>query len=330
MYTGQRGPLEEFLLEWLVRVLYVLSTPFQWYNRLLERIGLYQPNRRLRAMTVSQLVALHRAGGGGDDAAAGEFRRRGVLARDELIQLLDRVRIHKTSRDGHPTSVSGRTMAIAGILLWHFPCEDSYQAVERLRRCVTDADTQEVLAGHLADMRATLLGHLNPEVMREWMNTGSLASCLAQADMRLTHAEPAHRLYLMQSLPRVAIEIGDLDRAEAYARELLAIPDLAEKSGDGVHCANYALGVLALTRDDGAAAVQYMLRSANTRGSARLSGVGPEMSLAAALLAGGEQEAVLEYLERCRSFWKCEDGAIDRWQNTIRAGRVPNFHRPRM
>jgi hypothetical protein len=330
MYSGQRGPFEEFLIRWFFRILFVLLIPLQWYNRLLERIGLYHPDREQRALTVSQLVSLQRRGGGGDDAAANEFRRRGVNARDELIQILDRARVSRTSRVGHPTSVSSRTMAIAQILTEYLPSEESYEAVEKLRRRVTDSDTQETLVGQLADMRATSRGQLTPAVMRDWIKMGSLGSCVAQAELRLANAEPEHRLYLLQSLPRIAIEGEDLARAEAYARELLAIPDLAEKSGDAMHCANYALGVLALKRDDVAAAKQYMLSAARTKGSARLSGVGPETGLAKELLARGEREAVLEYIELCRSFWTWEEGSIDRWQNTIRGGGIPDFHRPRL
>jgi hypothetical protein len=330
MYGGQRGPFEEFLIRWFFRILFLLLTPIQWYNRFLERIGLYDPNRGMHALTASQLVAMYRAGHGSDDAAADEFRRRGVKARDELIQILDRALVSRTSRIGHPTSVSGRTMAIARILTEYFPSEESYEAVEKLRRRVTDSDTQETLVGQLADMRATLRGQLTVAVRREWMKMGSLGSQMAQAKLRLANAEPEHRLYLLQSLPRIAIEGGDLARAEAYARELLAIPDLSEKSGDAVHCANYALGILALKRGDVAAAKQYMLSAAKTKGSARLSGVGPETGLAKELLARGEREAVLEYIEQCRSFWTREEGSIDRWQNTIRGGGIPNFHRPRL
>jgi hypothetical protein len=166
--------------------------------------------------------------------------------------------------------------------------------------------------------------------MREWMKMGSLVSCRAQAEMRLANAEPEHRVYLLQSLPRIAIEGEDMAKAEAYARELLTIPGLAEKSGDGVYCANYALGVLALKRDDVAAAKQFMLSAAKTKGSVRLSGVGPETWLAKELLGRGEREAVLEYVEECRSFWTWEEGAIDRWQNTIRSGAIPDFRRPRL
>jgi hypothetical protein len=219
-------------------------------------------------------------------------------------------------------------MAIAGILAAYFPSEDSHEAVERLRRRATDPETQRRLVEHLADMRAESRGQLTPAVINEWIGMGYPRSCLVQSEMRLANAEPEHRVYLLQSLPTIALKAEDPAKAESFARELLSIPDLAERSGEGVYCANYALGVLALKRDDVAAAKQYMLEAARTSGSLRLGLVGPETWLAKELLARGEREAVLEYLERCRSFWTRQDGAIDRWQNAIRGGGVPDF-RPR-
>ena len=327
MYTGTRGPLEEFLLDCLVRVLKVIASPFIWYNRFLERIGLYDPNREMHVKTVSQLVGIYRAGHGGDDAAASEFKRRGIQARDELIHILGGVRVFRTSRVDRPKSVSGRTLAIAGILAWYFPGEESYQAIEAIRRRVTDSDTQETLVQHLADIRAALRGQGTTAQRREWIEVGYPASRLAEAEMRLANADPAHRTYLMQSLPCIALDAGDPGKAEAYARELLATPDLDEKSGEAVFCANYALGVLAFQRDQLDHARNYLLQASRARGSARLCGVGPEMSLARDFLTRGERAVVLEFLDNCRSFWTSEDGIIDHWRDTVLSGKIPDFRR---
>ena len=56
-----------------------------------------------------------------------------------------------------------------------------------------------------------------------------------------------------------------------------------------------------------------------------LGSFGPNMSLAKDLLAKGEQETVLEYLELCRKFWGLNRGKLDEWVKDIEAGRMPEF-----
>jgi hypothetical protein len=325
MYTGTRGPLEQYLLDSLVRTLAAIARPIIWYNRFLERIGLYNPNREMHGKTVSQLVGMCRAGHGAGDAAVEEFRRRGEQARDELIQIIAGVRVSRTSRVDRPTSVSGRTLAIAKVLAWHFPSEESYRAIDALRRRITDCDTQEILVQHLADNRAKMRGQLTTTQLREWIKMPYPASRLAHAEMRLANADPEHRVYLLQSLPPIALSAGDSSRAESYARELLATPDLAEKSGAAVFCANYALGLMAFQRDQLDRARHYLLEASKAKGSARLCGHGPDMDLAQDLLSRGERDIVLEFLENCRSFWTSENGIIDRWRDTILSGGIPDF-----
>jgi len=60
-------------------------------------------------------------------------------------------------------------------------------------------------------------------------------------------------------------------------------------------------------------------------GSYELNGLRPpDPSLAVELLARGEREAVLEYLDHCKVFSK-KHAMIEGWQTTIRAGGTPNF-----
>ena len=47
------------------------------------------------------------------------------------------------------------------------------------------------------------------------------------------------------------------------------------------------------------------------------------MSLAKALLAKGEKEAVLQYFELCRVFWKHEE--LDQWKKEVEQGKTPDF-----
>ncbi|HMF36252.1 MAG TPA: hypothetical protein VKF17_06415 [Isosphaeraceae bacterium] len=60
-------------------------------------------------------------------------------------------------------------------------------------------------------------------------------------------------------------------------------------------------------------------------GSPQLNSFGPSMSFAREMLEAGEREPVLEYLNLCRSFWKGDEGRLDRWTREIKEGRIPDF-----
>ncbi len=70
-------------------------------------------------------------------------------------------------------------------------------------------------------------------------------------------------------------------------------------------------------------AKRRLLAAGQSSGSPVLSSFGPNMGLAKDLLEKGEQEAVLRYLEMCRTFWRSEK--LDEWIKDIQAGRIPNF-----
>ncbi len=67
------------------------------------------------------------------------------------------------------------------------------------------------------------------------------------------------------------------------------------------------------------------LASAETPGSPQLNSFGPSMRLAKELLAVGEKDAVIEFLDRCRSFWKSGQDRLDSWTETLKGGGTPNF-----
>jgi len=56
-----------------------------------------------------------------------------------------------------------------------------------------------------------------------------------------------------------------------------------------------------------------------------MNSFGPNLSLARDLLAKGDQQIVLEYLELCRKFWKLDHGKLDLWKKDVEEGRVPDF-----
>jgi hypothetical protein len=49
------------------------------------------------------------------------------------------------------------------------------------------------------------------------------------------------------------------------------------------------------------------------------------MRLARDLIDANERDAVLQYFDRCRSFWKMGGRKLDDWSATIRSGGKPDF-----
>ncbi len=49
------------------------------------------------------------------------------------------------------------------------------------------------------------------------------------------------------------------------------------------------------------------------------------MVLARELLARGERDVVLDYLERCSSFWQYGADKLSRWAGAIERGKTPDF-----
>jgi hypothetical protein len=244
----------------------------------------------------------------GDDVAGPELRRRGVKARDELIRMLDRVR--------PPGRLESReAWAIAQILDIYFQSEESYQAIQRLRTRLPDVEDQRSLVITQSSLRARLRGVTPAELLHH----------LDDYNRELQDTPPEDRFLLWPSAAVEALRAGKDGEAEAFARQILAVPDVASRDPKGVNSANVVLGTLALRRGDVALAKQHLIESAKTKGTYALSAWGPDTSLAQALLNRGERDVVLEYLALCKAFRKHNDGLIERWQGEIRTGKRPDL-----
>jgi len=142
-------------------------------------------------------------------------------------------------------------------------------------------------------------------------------------------SEPRDRFYRLAEIAKAEIDAGQYDKAQAYATELL---DDAPKYpddwnyGNAIFYGNTILGRVAIERDNNVAqADSYLASSVATPGSPQLDAAGPNMTLAKDLLSAGERDSVLDFLDRCRSFWKINNNQLDEWSNDIRDGAAPNF-----
>ena len=125
-----------------------------------------------------------------------------------------------------------------------------------------------------------------------------------------------------------AFQSHDCGTVKCMAREYLRVAELNRDCGNygnAIHQANTVLGLIALEEDQIDAAVTYLDASARTPGSSELTSMGPNMLLAQKLLECGRVRAVLNFLDRCKRFWKLHFGKIWMWKLAIRRGIRPNF-----
>jgi tetratricopeptide (TPR) repeat protein len=133
------------------------------------------------------------------------------------------------------------------------------------------------------------------------------------------------RGYVLADLAQAHFANGDTGKAAETAAQLLALPKSDPNYGSAIHTGNIVLGRVALKKGDLEQAKRRLLAAANTPGSPTLNSFGPNWNLAQELLAKGERETVLAYLDLCRKFWKMDNGRLDNWSSAIRDGGSPNF-----
>jgi len=149
---------------------------------------------------------------------------------------------------------------------------------------------------------------------------------LADTEQSLGGANGQDRGYALPDLAKAAVDAGALDKALSYANEMLqgaAQTDPRHRDwnyGNEIYTGNMVLGLVALRQDNIVKARQFLLESAKTPGSPTLGSFGPDLRLAGELLRKGEKDAVLEFLEACKSFWKIGGPRLDALIAKVRAG----------
>jgi hypothetical protein len=178
--------------------------------------------------------------------------------------------------------------------------------------------------------RIAHLYSMNASRSQSTPDTQDSKSALENYEAALKLGDAEDRLSTLADASEAALNAGDTDKAREYARQVV---DGAESLrgtwnyGNAIHDGHRILGHVALREGDVDAARTHLLESAKTPGSPQLNSFGPELTLARDLLAKGERDAVIQYLQSLRTFWKGSDAAIDNWIVLIRGGRTPDLHR---
>ncbi len=127
---------------------------------------------------------------------------------------------------------------------------------------------------------------------------------------------------------RAAVQAERWDRAVEVAARVLRKNETCHRTfqyGNAIHWANIALGHAALARGETPVAATFLKAAGETPGSPQLNSFGPDTHPAGALVAAGERDAVLHYLEGCKRFWSDHALVIDRSKFLIESGEKTPF-----
>jgi tetratricopeptide (TPR) repeat protein len=141
-------------------------------------------------------------------------------------------------------------------------------------------------------------------------------------------ATPMQRTSVLPELSQLYLGAGNTAKAAEAANEVLN-SDLDQSSwnyGNAIFAANTVLGRLALQRGDNREAARRLLAAGRAPTSPQLGSFGPtDWRLAEGLLAAGDRDSVLAYLDALHGLWKSSNGRLETFAATIRSGGTPNF-----
>jgi hypothetical protein len=156
------------------------------------------------------------------------------------------------------------------------------------------------------------------------MRSGSAETRVATAEKAYAAFRAAYDLAsvldredVLLDLSRSAFAAGKFSEAEQFANETLEFANRKQDYGEGFHYAHIVLGRIALKNGDIEKAKEHLLDAGKTTGSDFLNYVGPDMTLALELLNQGEREAVIEFIDSCKTFWFGESSRLTDWKRTI-------------
>ena len=207
--------------------------------------------------------------------------------------------------------------------------------VRELREALAASPNQPGIRGMVKRMMPKSAGKLPTieDVRTEWQGMESMATNrYAEAMAKLDAAKTEHLRFLhLHDAAKMSFAVGRAEDARKFATDFMTLDDKnsrgddARREGWAVHDGNLILGRIAVEEGRVEDAKRHLLAAGKSKGSPVLNTFGPNMGLALDLIKAGEHETVLEYFERCRSFWEMDRGRLDQWSEDVKAGRIPRF-----
>ncbi len=136
------------------------------------------------------------------------------------------------------------------------------------------------------------------------------------------------RFHLAIHLAKCAIEAEEFAKARTYAEQLLKkAPDLKDHPdyARAFHQGNVTLGRLALAEGNVRKAKKMLLTAAQPPDYSDKHSFVPDVVLARKLLEKGEKDAVITYLQACRTFWTIGTDRLNGWVAEIKEAAIPDF-----
>ncbi|WP_437606896.1 hypothetical protein WMF20_39125 [Sorangium sp. So ce834] len=133
---------------------------------------------------------------------------------------------------------------------------------------------------------------------------------------------------ILMDIAQAAVVSEDYQRATEAAERLLSdAEDHVDtfQYGNAIHCAHIVLGKVALARNERASAAEHLRAASDVRGSPQLDSFGPDFELASQLLSIGQRDAVIDYIDGCKRFWKRSASLLETWALAIGRGETPDF-----
>ena len=163
---------------------------------------------------------------------------------------------------------------------------------------------------------------------RQSPDPAAAKNALAQYEALLPQVDERRKPRLLTQAAEAALLTGDDAKLGQYAAQLLkeASPD-DRMYGDYVHDGHRLLGHAALKAGDVATAKAELAKAGKAPESMMMERVGPQLTLAKALLEKGEKEAVLAYLDQVAALWPAGADAVDGWIAQIQKGETPDLDR---
>jgi hypothetical protein len=150
---------------------------------------------------------------------------------------------------------------------------------------------------------------------------------ISQGDLDVATTE-IERFYALNAAAKNALKEGNDEKAATLANELAQLASKYTNDwnyGNAIQDSNQVLGRIALSNGDVAEASRRLLASADSKGSPQMNSFGPNMQLAKALLEKGETAVVIEYFNRCGTFWTMGKRDLARWTSAVKSGKIPDF-----
>jgi tetratricopeptide (TPR) repeat protein len=214
-----------------------------------------------------------------------------------------------------------KSAKIAGNAAAFFGGEDRARAEELLKKAKELDPKNPRWTGQLANL------YMRPVPELRAPSPENAKKALAQYEELLKSGDDRGRMRFVSQAAEAALAAGENERAAQLAQELLKASVGDFQYGEWIHEGHRILGHVALKADDVDTAKAELAKAGKTEGSRMMENIGPQLTLANALLKKGEKDAVVAYLEKVEKLWPRGADTVADWIEQIKKDEKPELDR---